>query len=122
MAQPFRAPRPLPTELASAFTALLRRVVGPAVQYPASMAHSHVFGHAINAARCMALTAVALRSVIFSGVGGPVLQEVASVAQADLSSRAAIATRGVALRAVETTPVGRFPMFSPAALAKELVF
>ena len=70
----------------------------------------------------MALTAVALRSVIFSGVGGPVLQEVASVAQADLSSRAAIATRGVALRAVETTPVGRFPMFSPAALAKELVF
>ena len=70
----------------------------------------------------MALIAVALRSVIFSGFGGPFLQAVASVAQADLSSAAAIATKGVALRAVETTPVGRFPMFSPAALAKELVF
>ena len=70
----------------------------------------------------MALTAVALRSVIFSGVGGPVLQEVASVAQADLSSRAAIATREAALQAVETTPIGRPPLFSPADLAKELVF
>ena len=70
----------------------------------------------------MALIAVALRSVIFSGFGGPVLQEVASVAQADLSSRAAIATREAALQAVETTPIGRPPLFSPAALAKELVF
>ena len=44
------------------------------------------------------------------------------MAQADLSSPAAIAIRGVALEAVETTPVGRPPLFSPAALAKELVF
>ena len=44
------------------------------------------------------------------------------MAQADRSSPAAIAIRGVALEAVETTPVGRPPLFSPAALAKEHFF